>query len=811
MTMTSQSREWSVHVREGLDASVQAGQTVTKATRRERVDRQAQLAVEWLEIVLARTTTGESEGLWEWSGVLWAPDEDTLNVTAALSQGLLGGPGGLPEPLRALQLPRTLDLQSAAEGRTRFMLGDQALVTPLPSSNLATLFRFPCESIPGFSAVPSAGFATATTTAIRNPERSCTLGQVLDRGTRTDHNLVIALDELASHTLVAGMTGAGKTNTCMALLRECVRNRIPFLVIEPAKMEYRTLLRDKELGSALQIFTLGDEVTSPFRLNPFICPDGYSVSTHLDSLKSVFTSSFSMYGPMPHILEEAILRVYEKRGWDLARNTNRNERIVARHLLFPTLGELLDEIDPVVAAIGYAQELTMDIRGALKTRIRSLLAGAKGLMLGGIRSTPLELLVSHPTVLELGALGDDQEKSLLMGLLLIGIYEHRQVHGSVGGRLAHVTLIEEAHRILKNVNTTATNPEVGNVTGKAVDTFNNILSEIRGYGEGLIIAEQIPAKLSPDAIKNTGLKLVHRLQAADDRTVVGDTMVLSAFQKQELARLPALTAVAFGAGLAEAVVIEVAESKPEFINGFAPVSNNEVAMAARSFQSEHRDALERFPACISCPTKCDRTQEVADILDDPVSIRYRAFSRLLLAWTLGARPDEEAVTSLPGRPEGGDAYCIGAHLVHRYFRERAHFYRLTPIERAAIERDLALAAIGGNWKSLTAEAFRHVWLTYLERKAADQQNSCTDCRHPFCYGYEMDGSLADLARLDRFSKIETDAECRAFLATLAAESIGARVTSLQERLGYCFFIRRYSELGGTHVDGNYNRLMEARP
>jgi len=793
-------------VREGIDASSQKGQVVTQAIRRERVDRRAQLAVEWLEVVLSRLTTGESEGLWEWSGILWSRDVETLDMAAGLVKGLFGGPDGLPEPLRVVRLPRIVDRQAAVDGRVTAMEGKTPLVSLLPSSHLGSLIKFPRESVPGFSTLPSAGFSTATTAG--RSERYVTVGTILDRGTQTGHNLTVPLSELASHTLVVGMTGAGKTNTCMALLRECTRNAVPFLVIEPAKSEYRGLLREEGLGTVLQVFTLGDETSSPFRMNPFICPEGYLIATHLDYLKSVFTSSFSMYGPMPHILEEAMLRVYEKRGWDLARNTNRHQGGVERHLLFPTLGDLLAEIDPVVRAIGYAQELTMDIRGALKTRIKSLLAGAKGLMLGGVRSTPFETLLARPTVLELGALGDDQEKSLLMGLLLIGIYEHRQVQGIVSGRLVHVTLIEEAHRILKNVSTTTTNPEVANVVGKAVDTFNNILSEVRAYGEGLIIAEQIPAKLSPDAIKNTGLKLVHRLHAVDDRTAAGDTMVLSAAQKQELARLPALSAVAFGARLDEAVLVGMAPNKPEFVKGFVPVSDTEVAERARAFHAEHRDALERFPACQSCPRKCQRPQEAAELLDASESNRYRSFSRLLLAWTLGAQPDEEAVASFANIADQADGHCMGAHLVHRYFRDRADFYQLAPTERARLESDLAIAASGGGWASLTATQFRREWLAYLERKATQQQKTCRDCRHPFCYGYEMDRSLGDVELLEQFSRIETGEACQRFLTVVAGDVLGAPVPSLQERLGYCFFIRRHSEAKVERADGNYNRLME---
>jgi hypothetical protein len=309
-------------------------------------------------------------------------------------------------------------------------------------------------------------------------------------------------------------------------------------------------------------------------------------------------------------------------------------------------------------------------------------------------------------------------------------------------------------------------------------------------------------------MKNTGLKLVHRLQAVDDRTAAGDSMVLSVAQKQELARLPSLSAVAFGAGLAEAVLVGVPANKPEFVGGFVSVSNRDVADRAGVFHAEHRDALERFPICHACRHKCQRPQEAAELLDDQDSTRYRAFSRLLLAWTLGARPDDEATASLTDIAPRADAYCLIAHLLHRYFLDRAEFYRLNPTERATLERGLATAGSMGDGKALSAAEFRSGWLPYLERKKICQQKTCRDCRHPLCYGYEMDRSLAEVELLDQFSRIESGGECQAFLSGVAGEVIGAHCPSLQERLGYCFFIRRYSEIRVQGADAKYNRLME---
>src|SRR5205814_269464 len=130
-----------------------------------------------------------------------------------------------------------------------------------------------------------------------------------------------------------------------------------------------------------------------------------------------------------------------------------------------------------------------DMRGALLTRINGLRAGGKGRMLDVQRSLPMDALLKHPTVLELEGMGDDDDKAFVMGLLLIRLYEHRRAGGEVAG-LQHLLVIEEAHRLLTNVGPRSSQEEA-DPRGKAVETFANLLSEIRAYGQGVIVADQI--------------------------------------------------------------------------------------------------------------------------------------------------------------------------------------------------------------------------------------------------------------------------------------------------------------------------------
>lgn len=346
------------------------------------------------------------------------------------------------------------------------------------------------------------------------------LGKLNKNGnTKIDVNYDI--NDLLMHTFVTGVTGSGKTSTIKKILYETVKAEKPFLIIEPAKSEYKYL---KNLIN-IKRYQLGIEKKVNFRLNPFEFPENINIQTHLDNIKSVFVAAFPMQGPMPYILETAFYNIYRKKGWDLLSNINIYSNILDTKYLYPTLEDLYEEIDNVTDDVGYSQELTDDVKGALKVRVGSLLSGAKGAILNTNESSKMEIVLEEPTIIELESIGDSQEKVFFMGLILISMYEHYISKGKYSDELQNLLVIEEAHRLLENT-TTSNNNEIADMKGKALENFNNILSEIRAYGQGIIIADQIPAKLSPDVIKNTNLKIIHRLYANDDRELIGGSIGL---------------------------------------------------------------------------------------------------------------------------------------------------------------------------------------------------------------------------------------------------------------------------------------------
>lgn len=478
------------------------------------------------------------------------------------------------------------------------------VATPMNTAELSILTNVPRREVQGITVREVADFGgNYVPESGSSPDIS--IGNIIHKCEPLEKTFFsLKQDTLTKHGFICGVTGSGKTNTCFQLLSNL---KVPFLVIEPAKTEYRRMLG--KLCPELRVFTLGDETVSPFRLNPFDFEPGGSLLRHLDHLRAIFNAAFPMYASMPYLLEEALVGIYMDKGWELATSTNRYfdvEQTNDYSDYLPTLEELLHKIDQVVASKRYAQELSQDLSAALRARLASLLSGSKGLMLNSRRSVPIGELLAHNTVLELKSLGDDDEKCFVMGLLLARIYEYREIHHDEIPGLRHLTLIEEAHRLLRKVPEYAS-AEVANVRGKAVETFTNVISEIREYGEGFLIVDQIPSKLAPDVIKNTNFKLVHRTLAQDDRDLVGTTMGLNEDQGSELPLLRVGELIAHRENLDRAFRVKV----PLLKDSRMIVSNETVHESMKPFHDSQQlcyaklPGLERNPEYSKMYTKMD--------------------------------------------------------------------------------------------------------------------------------------------------------------------------------------------------------------
>lgn len=409
------------------------------------------------------------------------------------------------------------------------------LCSLITSEEICGICSIPIENTFGFEINESKGYALN----YLKKENDKTLGYVCEYDNPLD-NVPFGLSEedLNKHVFVCGITGSGKTNTVKKIL-ESVNE--PFLVIEPVKKEYRNIKKD------IEVYTMGRPEINCIKMNPFYVPMGISLQQHIDSLKDLFSASFSFYGPMPYIFEKCLYNIYEKKGWNLTfglhsyyLEENKNSlseelfdnkkleefyKTISHKYLFPNMQDLKEEVAKYIKTMSYKGELKGNIEGAIKARIDSLCVGAKGYMFNTNDMFDFDIIFNQNSVFELEGLADDSDKAFALGLLIIYINEYRQVDKEIDNTkgLKHLLVIEEAHRLLKNVSTEK-NEDIGNPKGKAVEHFTNMLAEMRSYGQGVIVAEQIPTKLAPDVIKNSSNKIVHRIIAKDDQEVIANTI-----------------------------------------------------------------------------------------------------------------------------------------------------------------------------------------------------------------------------------------------------------------------------------------------
>jgi hypothetical protein len=545
-----------------------------------------------LERYLDKIQKGKSQGVWVTSCFLYADTSESLDQLKALTKSAFSGRNSIPDRIRTINTRvKTYPglIHNSAPASPGQFTWPYMYSTIHTTSDLGSIIKPPCEEFPGYKIKPFVRFNLSKT-----DKGEIEIGEILDQGERTGKKYSISRKSLKKHGLIVGGTGSGKTNTIFYMLRWLLNEKIPFLVMEPAKKEYRKLLFDEGFKEKLQVFTLGDNNVSPFRLNPFTVFEGIQVQTHLDLLKSVFNSSFYMWGPLPHVLEQCLYEVYRDKGWDLTSNRNmRGEGVNS----YPTLTDLYNKVDDVVNRLGYSPETTMELKSSLKTRLNSLRVGGKGLMLDTRNCVNFKDLLSKPTIIELETLGDDDEKSFMMGLILTMMYEYYISEGffeNIG--LRHLTVIEEAHRLLGS--TGKDSAFTGDMKGKAVETFTNILSEIRAYGEGFLIAEQIPTKLSTDVVKNTNLKVMHRVVADDDRNLMASAMNVKREEAPMASTLSVGEALTYSEGDDGAYFIKVPYAKLGTTEG---IDEDRVV---RECMRDYLQDMEYLAPYTSCPAFC---------------------------------------------------------------------------------------------------------------------------------------------------------------------------------------------------------------
>jgi uncharacterized protein len=411
---------------------------------------------------------------------------------------------------------------------------------------LAALTGLPRQEVPGVRVLQT-GFFDVTSETAAGP--GIELGRILDAADRPVGVLRVPLSTLNRHVLVTGATGAGKSETVRHVLGELTNAGIGWLAIEPVKSEYAALAAGHSGAAPVTVISPADPQSLPLSLSPLAPEPGYPVQAHIDMVRALFLAAFDAREPFPQIISQALQRAYEECGWD--PQTGAGRAGAAGPPAVPTLARLQAAALSVIGDVGYGPELQADVRGFVDVRLRSLRTGSAGRFFEGGHPADIGQLLSQNIVLALEDVANDEDKAFLIGTVLIRIVEHLRLRARAAGdeSLRHVIVVEEAHRLLRAGREGA--------SGHAVELFASMLAEIRAYGEGIIIAEQIPAKLVADAVKNTALKIMHRLPADDDRRLVGATMNLDERQSRQVVSMVPGEAAVFGDGMDRPLRIRV--------------------------------------------------------------------------------------------------------------------------------------------------------------------------------------------------------------------------------------------------------------
>ena len=316
--------------------------------------------------------------------------------------------------------------------------------------------------------------------------------------------------------------------------------------------------------------------TDLLKINPFKFPKGIHVLEHIDGLVEIFNVCWPMYAAMPAVLKDAILEAYEDCGWDLEFSINKFSED-----LYPTFKDLLNSLIDVIDKSSYDNEVKSNYKGSLETRIKSLTNGLNG-QIFSYDEIDNKQLFDENVIVDLSRVNSIETKSLIMGLLVMRLNEYRSVNAiEMNSSLKHVTVLEEAHNILKRTSTEQ-NLESANLVGKSVEMITNAIAEMRTYGEGFIIADQSPNSVDMAAIRNTNMKIIMRLPDEDDRRLAGKAAALTENQLEEIAKLPKGVAVVYQNDWLEPVLCkvnraEVQEKRYEYkfdINKIKFISNN---------------------------------------------------------------------------------------------------------------------------------------------------------------------------------------------------------------------------------------------
>ena len=526
--------------------------------------------MKYLDDEIRRTDEFDSYGIWNVAGYFVSDDMPTVEIAASNYRSLMNGETSgreisalnfwrkgspslngrfedLMSPLSRFTHPGSI--YGKKDGFNTYVNASSVI----SGKELGIHLGFPRSSIAGLPVLQHAEFGKEIVYDLQNEEKDeekhpdtyITLGRLYDMGLLTQKRVTLDTKSLGMHAFVTGTTGSGKSTTVYQMLKELHHDGIPFLVVEPAKGEYKDVFGN---WPGVKVFSTNHKIAPLLKLNPFEFPESIHVLEHIDGLVEIFSACWTMYDAMPALFKKAILRSYETIGWDLCASVFEGEG-----KKYPDFRILVDQLNGLIDESEYSAEVKSNYRGALITRADSLTVGLNKVIFTDDR-TPYADLFDRSCILDLSRMKSMETKSLIMGLMVYILNEYR-MHQKTGSneKLKHVTVLEEAHNLLKNTSM----GQSSELVRKSVEMLTQTIAEIRTYGEGFIIVDQSPSSVDIAAIKNTSTKIIHRTPEVNDREAVGRSIGLDDDQMNEISRLPTGVAVVYQNGWMGPVLTKV--------------------------------------------------------------------------------------------------------------------------------------------------------------------------------------------------------------------------------------------------------------
>lgn len=576
----------------------------------------AKYYLEILDEQIKRLKKGIPFGLWSTAAYFVAADKTTSKTLANLYRGCVVGESSNVESFAVNAWEEQPDnkeivkyLDNSLQPRFFYHGINVSAGSVVTSEELAIHLSLPQSSIPGLLVREEESFGrNIISETPLTEDNSIEIGVIRHLGADYEDEIVrLGVNGLSKHTFVTGTTGSGKSNTLYGLISQLADRKvdsskhqqfkddeIKFLVIEPAKGEYKEVFGKRK---GVTVYGSNSKVSKILTLNPFIFPENIDIYEHIDALVEIFNACWPMYAAMPQVLKHSIIEAYKSCGWDLVRSFNPEG-------IYPTIADVLDSLKEYINASEYSADTKGDYKGSLETRLQSLCDGIVGRMFNA-DPIPDELLFNQNVIIDLSRVKSSETKSLLMGLLVLKLNEFRaSEHKGMNLPLRHITVLEEAHNLLKRTSTEQSS-EGSNVAGMAVEKIANSMAEMRTYGEGFIIADQSPAMLDLSAIRNTNTKIVMALPEKDDREISGKALGLDDKHIEELSRLKTGEAIVYQTGWEEPVKSKInlfeVESEPWSYMAPASSSSENTAILAREIFNILADVYDGVAETIDIP------------------------------------------------------------------------------------------------------------------------------------------------------------------------------------------------------------------